>query len=290
VRVGQAFSAKYPGITVNPIKTTSQVAFQRLSQDLKGGQVQSDVFTTTDVGHMLYLESKKLLIPYVPAGAKELVPALQGFDPNGQYHVSWVGQVALVYNSSKVPAADAPKDWPDLTDPKWKDKIAFGSPNYSGLVGVWTVAMEQKYGWDFFAKLNAQNPLIGRSIDDAITVLNSGERVVAPANPASALRNAAKGNPLAVNYATSGTVLSPSPSAMIQGCRSPNAAKLFMDFLTGPEYSRILAENFEQPLRPDVKPPQGAKSLSDLHPITPSPADIEKLLPANKQKWKDTFS
>ncbi len=46
------------------------------------------------------------------------------------------------------------------------------------MVGNWTVAMTQLYGWDYFKKLNDLNPLIGRSIDDAITVLNSGERVV----------------------------------------------------------------------------------------------------------------
>lgn len=158
------------------------------------------------------------------------------------------------------------------------------------MVGVWTVAMEQKYGWDYFKKLNALNPLIGRSIDDAVTVLNSGERLVAAGNPASALRSAAKGNPLAVNYPTSGTLSVPSPSAIIKGCKSPNAAKLFMEFLAGPEYSKILADNFEQPLRPDVPPPKGAKSLAEIKLITPTLDEIEKMLPANKQKWKDTFS
>src|ERR1700710_3030205 len=57
-QVGQAFTKKYPGIRVNAIKTTSQVAFQRLTQDLKAGAVQSDVFTTTDASHMAFLERK----------------------------------------------------------------------------------------------------------------------------------------------------------------------------------------------------------------------------------------
>lgn len=290
VRVGQAFTQKYPGVTVNAIKTTSQVAFQRLLQDLKGGQVQSDVFTTTDVSHMAYLEGKQQLVQYVPEAEKGMIASLRGIDPKGFYHVSWVGLVTIVYNTRKVTAADSPKDWPDLADPKWKNAIAFGSPNYSGMVGVWSVAMEQAYSWAYFEKLNKLNPLIGRSIDDAITVLNSGERLVAAGNPASALRSAAKGNPLAVNYPTSGTLAVYSPSAVIKGSNSPNAAKLFMEFLAGPEYSRILSENFEQPLRPEVPPPQGAKSLSEVKLIAPTLAEIEKALPGNKEKWKDTFS
>ena len=87
-----------------------------------------------------------------------MVPALQGFDPKGFYHVSWVGLVAIVYNSSKVSTADAPKDWPDLADPKWKDLIAFGSPNYSGMVGVWTVAMEQNIRLGIFQKAERAEP------------------------------------------------------------------------------------------------------------------------------------
>ncbi|MEJ1976508.1 MAG: hypothetical protein WDN49_10765 [Acetobacteraceae bacterium] len=43
--VGTAFTQKYPGVRVNALKTTSQVAFQRLLQDIKAGDVQSDVLT-----------------------------------------------------------------------------------------------------------------------------------------------------------------------------------------------------------------------------------------------------
>ena len=288
-KVGGAFTQKYPGIRVNAIKTTSQVAFQRLLQDLKAGAPQSDVLTTTDASHMTYLSGKSLLVKYVPENEAGMVKSLQNFDPDGYYVVSWVGLVAILYNTARVPAAQAPQDWPDLIDPKWKSKIALGSPNYSGMVGVWTVAMEDRYGWSYFDKLNKLDPLIGRSIDDAVTVLNSGERLVAAGNPASALRSAAKGNPLAVNYPTSGTLAVMSPSGIIKGTRYPNAAKLFVEFLCGTEYSAILAQGFEQPLRPDVPPPKGAKSLADIKFFTIPTTTIEKELPDNKSKWRDTF-
>ncbi len=287
--VGQAFTAKYPGIRVDGTKTTSEVAFQRVMQDINGGAVQSDIFTTTDASHMTYLIGKDRLVQYTPPNAAGLVPALRDFNGGDYYHVSWVGLVAIMYNTKHVTQADSPKDWPDLTDPKWKSKIAFGSPNYSGLVGVWTVAMTEKYGWDFFEKLNKLDPLIGRSIDDAVAMLNSGERVVAICSAASAFRSAATGNPLAVNYATSFSLGDFSPSAILKGSRSPNAAKLFMDFLTGPEFSQILAKNFEQPLRPDVPPPQGAKSLAELTLFQPTLAHIEAELPGLRTKWRDTF-
>ncbi len=288
--VGAAFSKKYPGIRVNAIKTTSEVAFQRVMQDINGGAIQSDVFSSTDASHMTYLIGKGLLVKYTPPNAAGMVPALRDFNGGGYYRPGWVGLVAIMYNKTKVTAEESPKDWPDLTDPKWKSKIAFGSPNYSGLVAVWTVGMTEKYGWEFFEKLNQLNPLIGRSIDDAVAVLNSGERQVAICSAASALRSAATGNPLVVNYAKSFSLVDFSPVAIIKGSRNPNAAKLFVDFMAGKEYSQILAKNFEQPLRSDVPPPSGAKSLAELTLFQPKLEDIEKMLPSLKNKWRDTFS
>ncbi|HEV2674652.1 MAG TPA: extracellular solute-binding protein [Aliidongia sp.] len=288
-QIGQAFQAKYPGIQFSVIKTTSQVAFQRLLQDLKAGQVQADVFTTTDIGHMLFLKSKDQLVQYEPDNEAGMAKAVQNVDPDGYYHTGWVGLSAIVYNTNKVKPADVPKDWPDLTDAKWQNQITFGSPNYSGMVGVWTVAMAERYGWDYFTKLNTLNPQIGRSIDDSVTVLNSGERIVGMGNPATAIRSAAKGNPLAVVYPSSGTLMVISPSAIIKGTTHPNAAKLFMEFATGPEYSKILAQNFEQPLRTDVPPSPGAKALADMTLFAPTAQQIEQELPPNKAKWRDTF-
>jgi iron(III) transport system substrate-binding protein len=288
--VGKAFAAKYPGINVAATKTTSQVAFQRLMQDLNAGSVQADVFSSTDAAHMSELIAKGKLVKYTPPNAAGLVPAIRDFNGGGYYRAGWVGLVTLFYNSKQVSAADSPKDWPDLTDSKWKNKITFGSPNYSGLVGVWTVGMVEKYGWGFFEKLNKLNPLIGRSIDDAVATLNSGERSVGICSAATALRSAAKGNPLVVNYPTSFSLADLSPAAVIQGSPSPNAAKLLIDFMAGPEYSKILTDNYEQSLRGDVPPPKGAKSLADLTLFQPTLENIEKELPGLRSKWRDMFN
>lgn len=287
--IGQAFTQRYPGIRVDVTKTTSEVAFQRVMQDINAGAVQADVFSSTDASHMSYLIDHNKLVKYTPPNAAGLVPALRDFNGGGFYFPGWVGLVAIMYNTKHVSAAESPKDWPDLTDPKWKNKIAFGSPNYSGLVAVWTVGMTEKYGWDFFEKLNTLNPLIGRSIDDAVAVLNAGERQVAICSAASALRSAATGNPLAVNYAKSFSLVDFSPVAILKDSHSPNAAKLLVNFMAGPEYSQILAKNFEQPLRPDVSPPKGAKSLAELTLFQPKLDDIIKILPGLKNKWRDTF-
>ena len=288
-KVGQAFAAKFPGIQVDVTKTTSQVAFQRVLQDIKSGQVQSDVFTSTDASHFVYLKEKGELVKYVPENADKVAEAFQKIDPDGFYYVTWASLAAIIYNTDKVKAADAPKNWPDLLDPKWKSQVAVGSPSFSGMVGVWTISLSKLYGWDFFTKLNAQKPQVGRSIDDAVTVLNAGERMVALGSASTALRNAAKGNPIAVVYPTDGAVAVVAPSGIIKGAKSPNAARLFMEFLLSAEYSKLIAANYEQSIRPDVPPAAGAKPLSEVKVISPPVTEITKEMPGAKEKWKETF-
>ncbi|HEX3499260.1 MAG TPA: extracellular solute-binding protein [Stellaceae bacterium] len=288
-KVGQAFTAKYPGIRVDATKTTSQVAFQRLLQDIKSGEVQSDVLTSTDASHLVYLKEKGELVKFVPDNAKEVATAFQNIDPDGYYHVTWANLASIVYNTNKVKAEDAPKNWPDLLDPKWKDQVTVGSPSFSGMVGVWTLSLAKLYGWDYFTKLNAQKPQVGRSIDDAVTVLNSGERMVGLGAASTALRNAAKGNPIAVVYPTDGAVAVVAPSGLIKGSKSPNAGKLFLQFMLSFEYSKLLADNFEQSLRPDVPPAPGARPLSEVKVISPPVEEITKEMPGAKEKWKEVF-
>ena len=288
-KVGNAFTQKYSGIQVNVIKATAQVGFQRLLQDIKAEQIQSDVYSTTDISQFVYLKEHGNLVKYTPEAEKKIVKAFQDIDPDGYYHVTAAGLVALIYNKDKVKEADAPKNWPDLADPKWAGQVSFGDPNYSGMVGVWTVAMAKLYSWDFFTKLNASKPLIGRSIDDAVTMLNSGERSVAIADPATTLRSVAKGNPLAVVYPTDGAVAIIQPSGIIKDSKSPNAAKLFMEFLFSTENAKVVSENFEQSLRPEVPPAPGAKSLADVKVVSPTLDEISKNLAGNREKWKETF-
>jgi iron(III) transport system substrate-binding protein len=288
-KVGKAFTAKYPGIQVDATKTTSQVAFQRLLQDIKAGQVQSDVFTSTDASHLAFLKEKGELVKFVPENADKVAEAFQKIDPDGFYYITWANLASIVYNTDKVKAADAPKNWPDLLDKKWTNQIAVGSPNFSGMVGVWTLSLAKLYGWDFFTKLNAQKPQVGRSIDDAVTVLNSGERMVALGAASTALRSAAKGNPIGVIYPTDGAVAVVAPSAVIKGSKSPNAGKLFLEFMLSAEYSKVVAGDFEQSLRPDVPPAPGAKPLSEVKVISPPVDEITQQMPATKEKWKEIF-
>src|SRR5258708_7357285 len=109
--VGNAFTQKYPGIKAVVIRTTAQVAYQRLMQEIKNNIVQCDVFSSTDVGHDIMLKQAKRFAHYVPENASKISPEFQNFDPDGYYYPTAAGLVLITYNTNKVKPEDAPKTW-----------------------------------------------------------------------------------------------------------------------------------------------------------------------------------
>jgi iron(III) transport system substrate-binding protein len=130
--LAQDFTAAYPGVKVNVIRTTGQVAYARLTQDIRAGVAQCDVFSATDIGHLVTLKAEKKLMQYVPENAPKLRKPYLGLDPDGYYHTTSANPTVMVYNTNLVKAADAPTNWTDLNDLKWKGKVAVSHPGYSG--------------------------------------------------------------------------------------------------------------------------------------------------------------
>jgi iron(III) transport system substrate-binding protein len=288
--VGHAFSQAYPGIKVNVIRSTSQVAYQRLSQDMQAGVAQCDFFSSTDYGHYLFLKREGKLLSYRPHNMDELIPEVRAVDPDNMFQVLNVGLYLIATNTRKVAAADAPKSWKDLTDPKWIGQEAVGHPGYSGSIGVMAVTLRKLYGWEYFTDLEKNKPQIGRSSDDPVTLLNAGERTVGlGVSLSTTLLSMSRGNPLSFIYPNDGTLAVYSPSAIPKNAPHPNAAKLFMTFTASATYAKVARTFFIPPLRPDVPPPEGALALDKVKLIGATPQEIEEGVPEVKEAWRDTF-
>jgi iron(III) transport system substrate-binding protein len=89
--VGKAFMQRYPGIKVNVVRSTSRVAYQRLSQDMQAGVAQRDIFGSTDYGHYNVLKRDAALLPYRPKSADALIPAARNADPDNMFQILYIG-------------------------------------------------------------------------------------------------------------------------------------------------------------------------------------------------------
>ena len=284
------FEKKYAGLKCNYIRTTAQVAYQRLSQDMKANLAVASVISSTDVGHYTRMKKDGWLAAYKPKNVAQQVDAFKTFnDASDLYFATAAGLVLLTYNTELVKEAEAPKKWTDLLDPKWKGKVSIGHPGFSGYVGTWVVQMRKSYGWDYFKKLELNKPRIGRSINDTVTTLNAKEAAVAAGPSATTLESKDKGNPLAVVYPEDGAILMVSPSGILKNAPAPNTAKLFMEYLLDRDCNEIIVKMRQDSVNKHVKPLPGARSLADVKTIRPSEAEIEKGIPEVKESFRDTF-
>jgi iron(III) transport system substrate-binding protein len=182
-----------------------------------------------------------------------------------------------------------PKSWTDLLDPKWTNKIALGHPAYSGFAGNWAAQIFKLYGKQYFERIEKLQPLVSRSLLDATNLLASGERLVTGSPVAPNLESADRGNPIAVQYPTDGAFLVSTPSGILKNAPHPNAARLFMEFLLGPEFNVILVHARYESMRADVKPLPGAKSVSEIKVIRPTLEDSIVGIPAVAELWRNVF-
>jgi iron(III) transport system substrate-binding protein len=285
-----AFDRKYPGVKCNFVRTTAQVAYQRLQQDLKANLAVASVFSSTDISHYPELKKNGLLTTYQPHNLGKMVDSLKQYnDKDNQYWVTAAALIVISYNTSLVPEKDAPKRWTDLLDPKWKDKVSIGHPAFSGYVGTWTVEMRKLYGWEYFEKLEKNKPQIGRSINDTVTMLNAKERWVAAGPEATTLLSRDMGNPLGVVYPADGALLMVSETGIPKNAPAPNAAKLFVEFLLDKEAAEVQVKNHALSVIKGIKPAPGAKPLEEIKVIRPTEEEIAKGIPEVKEQFRDTF-
>ena len=134
----------------------------------------------------------------------EAFPA--GFkDKDGYYYGLRATVNVIAYNTKAVSAAEAPKTWKDLLDPKWKGKMVTAHPGYSGVIATHVLALVNLYGWDYFKQLAQNKLMLVQSAVDPSGVVASGERPVAvTAGDYTFYQIKKKGNPVEIVYPEGG--------------------------------------------------------------------------------------
>jgi iron(III) transport system substrate-binding protein len=288
-KVAKLFETAHPGIKVEVHRTGSQRILQRVMQELQAGLKIVDVIHTSDAGHFVLLKEKKLLAKYTPPGVDRF-PA--GFkDADGYYYGLRATVNVIAYNTKLVSAADAPKTWKDLLDPRWKGKLVTAHPGYSGVIATHVLALVHLHGWEYFKQLAQNRLMLVQSAVDPAGVVASGERVVA-ANGGDYYyyQMKKKGNPIEVVYPKEGVPLVVSPTAIAAFAPHPNAARLFTDFAFTRELQQVMADSEGLYTgHPEVKYPGDKPTLSELKLLAVDPEELEKRNEEIKKRFVEFF-
>jgi len=288
-KVAKLFETAYPGIKVEVHRTGSERILARVMQELKANIKNVDVVHTSDAGHFVFFKEQKLLTKYTPAGV-DTFPA--GFkDRDGYFYGLRATVNVIAYNTKAVTAADAPKTWKDLLDPKWKGKMVTAHPGYSGVIATHVLALVNAYGWDYFKQLAQNKLMLVQSAVDPSGVVASGERSVAvDGGEYTFYQIKKKGNPIEIVYPKEGVPLVVSPTAIMSSAPHPNAAKLFTDFGFSREIQQVMADSEGLYTgHPEVKYPTDKPKLSELKLLSVDPEELEKRNEEIKKRFVEFF-
>lgn len=279
----EAFSATYPGISVDALWETGEVMYARIQQNLKAGVDDVDVCVSSNAGHWPALKKQGALAAFQTSNTSALSPLFRNVEPNHTFRAAGVEVVIIDYRSDK--GIRPPAKWTDMLDPTWDNKLTFGSPAFSGDVANWTIAMLDQYGDRFINELAKRNPKVGRSILGTGIDINSGERLVGHGQDANTFSLKAAGNPIDVKFPEDGAVLALGYTGILRKAPHPNAAKLFMEFIDSKRYSQVMAKAFRFPLRPDV-PSFNGVSIEQIKTYSSSIERLASGTPEAVSRWR----
>jgi len=287
-RLGHAFEAKYPGITVQVERSGAERNFQRIAQEEASNVHAADVVESSDIGHALSWKRDGLLAAYVPEDVAKYPTDAR--DPDGFYAADRATLSVMGYNTHLVKTGDAPKSFADLLDPKWSEKIVKAHPGYSGTIMTATFEQIEALGWPYFAKLAGQHVMQTQSATDPPKKLALGERpVMADGSEYVMFELIAAGNPIAIIYPTEGTPLILGSAGVMKDAPHPHAARLFLNYLFSLEGQQLMSDAGTRSLDPEVKEPKGRVPLKNLKLIRGDPEAQEKAIEAIKRKYAEYF-
>lgn len=220
---------------------------------------QSDVMYGAPSSVFLEMKSEGLFDAFKPSWADKINPLFK--DSDSYWYGTIQTPVMMFYNTEMLSEADAPKDWSDLADPKFKNNLVFRNAlsssaraTYSSLLQQYENKGELENGWAFMKDVDANTKNYYGSGSMLFQAVGRKEAAVSFMVLNSIIDNKIKNKmPLAVIDAQSGSPVITDGIALIHGAKHPNAAKSFIEFAGSAKVQALLAQKFNRlPTHPDA--------------------------------------
>ena len=239
---------------------------RKLKAEMEAGDIQADVIYGAEPLFYLGLKEAGQLMEYVSPEAAHIKPEFALDETcftlaNGRYAV-------IVYNKKKLDLAEAPATFEDLTDPRWKGKVAIPDATLCASAFAITCGIVQPdLDWTFFEGVKANEAMLADRCVAVAQMVAPGEALVGLVPHDAVLRmqkkakKEGKESPLALVWPEDGAISVPRPVAIIKDEeRSEAATKLaqeFVDFILSAEGQKMAVKFGFVPVREGVPLPEG---------------------------------
>ena len=255
----QAFERTDSTVDVQWVDMGSQEVLDRLRAE--AANPQTDVWFGAPAEIFERGAKEGLLQPYRPTWASSVPDEAR--DPRDLWYGTYLTPEVIAYNSEAVTDAEAPKDWNDVIDPKWRGRIIIRDPIASGTMRAIFGAIiarelartgSTKAGYDWLLRLDANTKEYTLNPTILYQKLGRQEGVVTLYNmPDMATLQQRTKIPVKWVVPASGTPVLVEGLAIVKGARHPDLAKRFYEFVTTPVALRTAANDFLRiPARTDL--------------------------------------
>ena len=253
----------------------------------EAGRPRCDVHWNNEILGTIRLARQGLYEPYHSSAAADFPPGSAAKD--GTWQAFAERARVLVVNTNLVSEADRPKSLLDLTDPKWKGKLAMAKPQF-GTTATQAACLFEVLGPDaakaFYRCLKANDISIVAGNKQVAVGVAEGRYAVGLTDTDDAIIEAKAGKPVVIVYPDRagqpahprmGTLFLPNTLALVKGGPNPTAGQKLIDYLLRPESEAKLAAGgaFQFPVNPKAKAELPA-GLFTRHQVTPMAVDFEK--------------
>lgn len=287
--LSKVFMKKYPKIKVNILRAGTSVTVGKIQTEREAGVVVADVaqFSAPDV----FIKWKKEGVwePYLHTTDVWKYYASDFKDPDGHFLTLRFPQVAIWYNVNMLEKQGLapPVSWFDLLDPKYKGKTVVMSPQTSGAARMVLGATlpDPAFGWKYWEALAANGLAFTADSPEIARMVAAGEKEIGitqpdylpsyPEYPVGTVK---------VVYPKEGTVIEHSPIGLLKKSPNPNAGKLFIEFVTGPEGAHILSKHYAVPFI-GIEPTPGRPPITAIKIMSPDPFYMVEHGAEVNEKW-----
>jgi iron(III) transport system substrate-binding protein len=242
----ERFEARNPGVDVQWVDMGSQEALDRVRSER--ANPQADVWYGGPEVFFARAAADGLLDPYRPAWADSVSPEARG--PGDLYFGVYLTPAVITYNSEAVRRDEAPRDWDDILDPRWRGEVLIRDPMASGTMRtIFGMIMYRSLqatgdtaaGYEWLRRLDGQTKEYVLNPAILYQKLARQEGLVTLWNLPDVLRVQAQGYPLGYVLPASGTPVLVDAIAIVKGARQPDLAHAFIDYIGSVEGQLLAA-------------------------------------------------
>jgi len=222
------FREDYPDIAPEQIRLGSNPLIERFQTEFNAGRNIADVMITFPDERIVEGMKAGWMAEWKPPELSNFPASIN--EGNKLYTLQYARE-SIIWNKSRVKPADAPKDWKDLFDPKWKGKVGMNPPWRSVSIQQIVAFWEDKGITNPAQKLKDNDVRFFEGSGGIIQAVLRGDVSVAeltdlPLNPLLE-----DGAPIGFVYPPSGTTLSANKAFVAAKAPHPNAARVFLNWL-----------------------------------------------------------